>query len=227
MRGVAVDCTNKPPSALQVRHAGLDSIRIEMRNLASFYQYTQKVQGKLNQTWLVGPSTGDVETILTRAQPMPSLVIIGNEPDGAPGDSSWAMTPEEYIWLWNSTAPLLKEWSNSCMLATAGMYSKDYLHSVLPKLNPSPNLVNMHYPAGIDQFNEFSQDYPCIVGEWCWRNASKREMYDWVVHFLDYYAWDWFWFCWADYMVPNMGLVTAAGNKTKAYYRLKEAVAEL
>lgn len=227
MRGVAVDCTNKPPTWRSVRLAKLDAIRIEMRDLLSFYKYTSTMDlhQTVKQVWLVGPSTGDVERILATTTVKPSLVIIGNEPD-IEGDSSWTMTEAEYVQLYNKTALLVRtRWQdNPPQLATAGMYHQSYAWAVRPYLIPTPNYLNMHYPKGIDAFKEFSRGTPCIVGEWTWRNASQAEMNDWVRHFLNYYSWHWFWFCWADYMVPGHGLLNSYGKPTQAYRRLKNAL---
>lgn len=221
MRGVSVDCTNRPPSWRRVRTAGLDAVRIEMRDLPEFYKYVAEF--KRRQAWLVGPSTGPVEPILRRTPIEPDLIIIGNEPDLA-SDSSWSMEPWEYIELWNVAATRIRRTWPHMLLATAGMYSKLYLDSVWDDLYPQPDYCNLHYPEGISQFQEFCADRRGIVGEWTWRSATEQEMYDWVVHFLDYYAYHHFYFCWADYMVPGHGLLTAKGNFTKSYYYLRKAL---
>lgn len=223
MRGVAVDCTNRPPTWRSIRLARLDAIRIEMRDLPEFYAYTAGLHANVKQAWLVGPSTESVEAILLHPTIKPSLVIIGNEPD-LEGDSSWTMPKEEYVALYNETAALIRYKWPDMELAMAGMYSQAYAWSVRPYLTPRPNYLNMHYPAGIDQFQEFSRGSPCIVGEWTWRNATEQEMHDWVVHFLDYYSYHWYWFCWADYMVPGHGLKLANGKPTQAYHHLKKAL---
>lgn len=223
MRGVAVDCTNKPPTWRSVRLAKLDAIRIEMRDLQSFYDYTSSLHRNVKQAWLVGPSTGPLEPILLHPTVRPSLVIIGNEPD-LTGDSSWTMTQAEYVQLYNKTALAIRYKWPDMELAMAGMYSQAYAWSVRQYLIPTPNHLNMHYPAGIDAFKEFSRGTPCIVGEWTWRNASQAEMNDWVHHFLDYYAHHWYWFCWADYMVPGHGLLNSYGKPTQAYRRLRNAL---
>lgn len=223
MRGVAVDCANRPPTWRSVRLAKLDAIRIEMRDLPEFYAYTSSLHRNVKQVWLVGPSTGPLEPILLHPTVRPSLVIIGNEPD-IEGDSSWTMTQAEYIQLYNTSATLIRHKWPDVELATAGMYRQAYAWAVRPYLIPTPNYLNMHYPDGIDAFQEFSRNTPCIVGEWCWRNASQQQMHDWVIHFLNYYAYHWFWFCWADYMVPDMGLMNSKGEPTTAYHRLKNVL---
>lgn len=223
MRGVAVDCTNKPPTWRSVRLAKLDAIRIEMRDLPSFYDYTSKLHRNVKQAWLVGPSTESVERVLDKTTVKPALIIIGNEPD-IEGDSSWTMSQQEYVQLYNRTALAIKHKWPDVEIAMAGMYHYQYAWTVRPYLIPTPTYLNMHYPRGIDAFLQFSRDTPCIVGEWTWRDASQQEMNDWVHHFIDYYAYHWFWFCWADYMVPGHGLMNAKGNPTTAYRRLKRAL---
>lgn len=224
MRGVAVDCTNRPPTWRSVRLARLNAIRIEMRDLPEFYSYTAGLHRNVKQVWLVGPSTGPLDPILQQATVKPSLIIIGNEPD-IEGDSSWTMAQAEYVQLYNRSALAIRQsgWQD-VELATAGMYHYQYAWAVRQYLIPTPTYLNMHYPAGISEFLEFSRDTPCIVGEWTWRNATQQEMHDWVVHFLDYYAYHWFWFCWADYMVPGHGLVDSKGSPTRAYHRLKQVL---
>lgn len=225
MRGVAVDCTNRPPTWRQIKASKLDSVRIEMRDRPEFYSYTSLLEEHhIGQVWLVGPSTGSVGPILDRVAAKPDLVIIGNEPD-LRGNSSWTMPAGEYINLWQDIAWVVREEWPDMELATAGMYNKAYLDRVLGRLHPGPNYINKHYPGGIDDLRSFSEQWPVIVGEWCWRTASEHEMYDWVHHFLDYYTWHWFYFCWADYMVPNMGLVDKSGRRTPSYHHLKGALA--
>lgn len=222
MRGVAVDCTNGPPSWRRVRHAGLDAVRIEMRDLPEFYKYVSEF--KRRQAWLVGPSTEDLAAILQRAPIEPDLIIIGNEPDLVDSHSSWSMEPQEYVDFYNHAAGLVRDQWPDMPLSTAGMYRKDYLDWVWPRLSPEPNYCNLHYPEGIHEFQEFCAGRHGIVGEWTWRGATEQEMHDWIVHFLDYYAHHWFWFCWADYMVPGHGLLTASGNFTKSYYQLRRTL---
>lgn len=225
MRGVSVDCINRPPTWRQIKASGLDSVRVEMHDLPEFYTYTALLQEhSIEQAWLRGPSTGEIEPILDKAAAKPAIVIIGNEPD-LRGNSSWTMSAKQYTDLWNKEAPLIRETWPDMELATAGMYNRAYLDRVLGRLDPIPNYVNKHYPGGIDDLRSFSEQWPVIVGEWCWRTATEQEMYDWVHHFLDYYTWHWFYFCWADYMVPSMGLLTASGRRTSSYHHLKEALA--
>jgi hypothetical protein len=225
MRGVCVDCTNKPPTLRKLKNAAMNSIRIEMRDLPSFYTYTQALaRNQIEQTWLVGPSTGPLEPILDKTTVRPSLVIIGNEPDVASGGSSWSMSKDEYIHLWAQTAILIRQQWPAMELATAGMYNPAYLWGVHRWLRPQPTYVNRHYPDSVYDIRRFDEiGQRTIVGEWCWRNATKQEMYDWE-NMLEYYTWASFWFCWADYMVPDMGLVTATGKTTRAYRYLKEAL---
>lgn len=227
MRGVAVDCTNRPPTWRSIRLAKLDSIRIEMRDLPSFYSYTSKLDlhPTVKQAWLVGPSTESVERVLENTTVKPSLIIIGNEPD-IEGDSSWTMPQAEYVQLYNRTASLVRErWpDNPPELSMAGMYKEAYAWAVRPYLLRPPNYLNMHYPGGIDALREFSRGTPCIVGEWTWRTATSQQMHDWVNPFLNIYSQHWFWFCWADYMVPGHGLMNARGKPTIAYNRLKQAL---
>lgn len=227
MRGVAVDCTNRPPTWKSIRLAKLDSVRIEMRDLPSFYNYTSNLalHPTVKQAWLVGPSTESVERVLQNTTVKPALVIIGNEPD-IEGDSSWTMSQAEYVQLYNRTASLIRErWQeNPPELSMAGMYHQAYAWAVRPYLIPTPNYLNLHYPEGIDHLKEFSRGAPCIVGEWTWRTATSQEMFDWVNHFLNLYAHHWFWFCWADYMVPGHGLMNSRGKPTIAYHRLKQAL---
>lgn len=225
MRGVAVDCGNRPPSYRKLANAEMNAIRIEMRDLPEFYTYTQSVnRGGLEQTWLVGPSTGPIQNILDRTVVRPSLVIIGNEPDVG-GGSSWTMTPSEYIHLWTTTANLIHRQWPQMELATAGMYSPGYLFGIYPYLQPKPGYVNRHYPDGLDDIKRFDEiGGKTIIGEWCWRNATQHEMYDWEVNLLEYSTWASFWFCWADYMVPGMGLVRSDGSFTKAYRYLKRVL---
>lgn len=223
MRGVAVDCTNKPPTWRKLRNAGLHSIRIEMRDLPSFYEYTESLRG-IQQTWLVGPSTEGVESVLAKTTVRPQLVIIGNEPDII-GGSSWTMSREAYVALWAGTAELIRDKWPGIELATAGMYSPAYLRNVYTQLQPRPTYVNRHYPDSIEDIEIFDRiGHYTIVGEWTWRGATQREMYDWEVNFLEYYTHASFWFCWADYMVPGHGLVTQSGAFTKAYRYLKNVL---
>lgn len=228
MRGVAVDCTNWPPVPLKLHNAGLDSIRIEMRDLPLFYDYTKRVANYrkgIDQAWLVGPQTGSLVPILANTTVQPSLCIIGNEPDQE-GESSWGISPATYISLWDEAAHLLRaKWPN-IELATAGMNRPAYLRSVYPYLNPKPTYVNLHYPSGIDEIQEFSSGRPIIIGEWCWRTATYKEMLDWET-MLEYYTWHSFWFCWGDWMIPDMGLKTTTDRPTRAYYNLKRAIKEI
>jgi hypothetical protein len=222
MRGVAVDCTNKPPTWRKLRNAGLYSVRIEMRDLPSFYTYTQELsKHHIEQAWLVGPLTGELESILDKAVVRPSLVIIGNEPD-AVGDSSWTMDLADYIHLWTRSATLIRDKWPTVELATAGMYSRDYLQTVYRYLQPKPIYANRHYPNTVSDIQEFDRvgSGRTIVGEWTWRGATQKQMYDWE-NMLEYFTWASFWFCWADYMVPGHGLLTQTGEFTKAYRHLK------
>lgn len=223
MRGVCVDSVNKPAPSIRVRHAGLDSIRVEMRNLPEFYTYVAKLK-KIQQAWLVGPSTGPLPPILDSlpSRVQPDLIIIGNEPDLV-GESSWTMTPMEYVSYWDGVAYLVwQKWPN-VELATAGMVSPDYLQQVYPYLKPAPTYVNRHYPSGIEAIKEFDAvGQRTMVGEWCWRGATEQEMYDWE-NMLEYYTWHSFWYNWGDWMGPHdMGLRTLGDNPTKAYYYLKK-----
>lgn len=225
MRGVGVDVVNRPPTWRQLKAAKLDSVRVEMRDVPEFYSYTRELENhQIDQVWLVGPSTGSVGPILDKVPAKPALVIIGNEPD-LKGNSSWTMSALQYTILWNAIAPLVRATWPDMELATAGMYNKAYLDRVLSRLHPDPNYINKHYPGGIDDLRSFAeQGPPVIVGEWCWRTATEQEMTDWVHHFLDYYTWHWFYFCWADYMVPSMGLLTTSGRRTPSYHYLKGAL---
>lgn len=225
MRGVAVDCTNKPPTWRKLRNAGLQSVRIEMRDLPSFYSYTEELAKRgIQQAWLVGPSTESVRRVLDKATIRPRLVIIGNEPDLV-GPSSWTMTVPEYVNMYNREASLVKSvWANM-ELATAGMYNPAYLWAVMNGLYFKPTYVNRHYPDSLDDIRRFDAiGNKTIVGEWTWRTATQQEMYDWEVNLLEQYTWASFWFCWADYMVPGHGLVTKSGQKTKAYHYLKNVL---
>lgn len=224
MRGVSVDCTNKPPTWRKLRNAGLHSIRIEMRDLPSFYSYTEELaRHSIQQAWLVGPSTENLMLILDKIDVRPNLVIIGNEPDIV-GDSSWTMGPEVYVSLWSNVAKQVRISWPDMELATAGMYNPGYLWAVYNSLWPRPAYVNRHYPSSLDDIRRFDDiGHKTIVGEWTWRGATQQEMYDWQ-HMLEYYTWHSFWFCWADYMVPGHGLVTKSGQKTKAYHYLKNVL---
>lgn len=224
VRGVAVDCTNRPPTAASLSRAGLDSVRIEMRDLESFYSYTESLKARIRQVWLVGPSTGDIQPILDKSWVQPLMVIIGNEPD-IQGDSSWSMPPSQYVDFYNDTASRLKTQWPDVVLATAGMRSLDYLLTVLPKLGPKPNYTNLHYPELATEIAKWTP-YKPIIGEWCYRTAaSKSEMANWI-RIMERYCWHWFWFCWADYMVPDMGLLDSEGKPTSAYRYLKGAILE-
>lgn len=225
MRGVCVDATNKPPAGLRVRNTGLDSVRIEMRDLPEFYSYTTKLGPKVSQAWLVGPSTGPIEPILSKTTVKPDLVIIGNEPDIV-GDSSWTMTRDEYVALWNNglAHSITSQWPN-VELATAGMYNPAYLQSVWSRLWPKPDYANRHYPDSQNDILAFDRTGVgrTIVGEWCWRTATEKEMFDWE-SMLEYYSWSSFWYNWGDWMGPGtMGLRTLSDSPTKAYYYLRKA----
>lgn len=222
MRGVCVDSTNRPPRSSQLSSARLGSVRVEMRDLPEFYKYTESLKPRTRQVWLVGPSTGPVQPILDKTWVQPLMVIIGNEPDQQ-GPSSWTMEQDEYIALYNDTAGRLKQLWPDVVLCTAGMYSLAYLTSVWGKLGPKPTYSNVHYPETAQELAKWAP-YKPIVGEWCYRTAANAfEMAHWIAS-MERYVWHWFWFCWADYMVPSMGLLDVQGKPTSAYKYLKGAL---
>lgn len=227
MRGVSVDCANLPPTARRLGNAEMDSIRVEMRDLPEFYKYTERLDltSTLDQAWLVGPSTGSLEPILRATKVRPQLVIIGNEPDVV-GESSWTMTPDEYVSYYNETTALIRERWPTVAIATAGMYNASYALEVLPQLRPQPTYLNTHYPNSVEDIFKFDRlpggPGKTIVGEWCWRTATEQEMYDWQV-MLEHSTWHSFYFCWSDNMVPGMGLVTKSLGPTKSYQYYKAA----
>lgn len=223
MAGVCLDALNNPPSKLKLNNLDVDALRLEIRDGTQYMNYVESLNNELTHYALIGPSTNWVFPVIANII-RPQVIIIGNEPDGT-GPSSWSMTLDEYIALWNRYAPDLTMYFPTTKLCAAGMVgTTDYLQYCWPYLNPKPQLVNKHYPNNkeeVQQFNVFG--VPVIVGEWCWKTASQQEMQDWV-HMLNSTTYEHFWFCWSDGMVPGMGLVTPQGRITNTYRRYKNAI---
>lgn len=222
MRGVCLDSGNLTgrPSYAKLVNLGCTGYRMEMRDTDEFYTYYASLR-RLNSCLLVGPSTEDTSKIATHLPHEPDVVIIGNEPD-FDGESSWTMTPTEYINLWRDTAPLFPH----SALCVAGMLIKDtnYLSKTLPGLNPHPTYVNVHYPDTELDLARFMHYGSVIVGEWTWATGTAQEIVDWH-RLLVQYTRHSFWFCWSEGMVPEHGLVSATGQKLNTYYSYKEALA--
>lgn len=226
MSGVCLDALNPTgsPSRVKLNHLGVDSFRMEIRDSMSWVTYANYLDQYLLHYALVGPSTDNLSDCLEAIEP-PYVVIIGNEPDNV-GPSSWTMTPEEYLELWNSTAKVVKARDSQILLCAAGMLGDaSYLGGIWNRLNPLPDIVNKHYPwdkGDIQQFRMFNR--PIIVGEWCYKTATQDEMTDWV-GMLNEETSDHCWFCWSNGMVDGMGLVGKTGKPTVAYKRYKRAIA--
>ncbi len=217
MRGVCVDSFNRPPSTSQLEALGAD-IRIELRDDPLFYNYVETIKDRQSIAYLWGPSTEDSVEIPNQCP----LLIIGNEPD-QDGDSSWTMTPTQYIALWKKVAALAPVGTPLC---AAGMYySTEFLDKVWSKLTPTPNAVNKHYPNTEQDIIAFRKyGVPVVVGETTYEGATRPQMVEWQ-RVLTRYTDHSFYFCWHDGMVPNMGLYTATNRPKKEYYYYKKALA--
>lgn len=227
MAGVCLDALNPTgsPSNKKLANLGISSSRLEIRKGTQYTDYVNSLYS-LNNYALIGPSTNSMQPELAALKYTPQVIIIGNEPDND-GPSSWTMSPQEYISLWNSLASVLKHNYPTTQLCTAGMLqpTTDYLQQCWSSLIPTPDLVNKHYPNNRDEIVNFQTTFnvPVIVGEWCWKTASQQEMQDWV-DMLNNTCYEHFWFCWSDGMVPGMGLVTRTGRITNTYRRYKNAI---
>lgn len=221
MRGVSVDCTNPlgRPSPLRLGRLGVDSVRLEARHLSSFYGYYDRLTAEgIQVALLIGPDTEDAQTILSSVNP--SLIIVGNEPDGPPDSSSWVMPPSQYEDLWGTIAWLAPE---GVPLCTAGMfYGPEYLEQC--SLLPAPSYYNKHYPSSQDDLAAFADLGPLVIGEWCYRTGSQQQVIEWQ-HTLSNYAEHTFYFCWSDSMAYRMGLMDKRDKqKLGAYYHYKAAL---
>lgn len=224
MRGVCIDSENPAgqPTYTQLTRLGATGFHMEMRDTNEFYTYYNTLR-RLNSCLLVGPKTEDAFVISKNLPYEPDIVVIGNEPDFQ-SPSSWTMTPQEYISLYNDTAPLFPD----SALSVAGMFNKDasYLAQVLPHLKPSPTYVNVHYPDAVRDLQRFMYYRSVIVGEWCYYTGTTPQIVDWNKTLVQY-ARHSFWFCWSNAQVINMGLTDVDGKLLPTYYGYKEALNKL
>lgn len=226
--GVCLDALNPSgrPSNTKLHNLGVDSYRMEIRSGDAWLEYYMNIQS-FGQYLLYGPSTEDFVSVLkglTKRQP--EVIILGNEPDSY-GDSSWTMSPQQYIDFWNTNAPYVKQLCPSTKLCVAGMLgaTTKYLMSILSHLNPQPDMINKHYPNSQQELNVFQHHarLPLIVGEWCYKTGTQSQVNQWQ-WVLDQWCISTHWFCWSDAMVPDMGLVSIKGRQLATYRNYKKAI---
>lgn len=219
MRGVCTDALNMPAPPDQL--GKLDSVRVEMRDDEAFYSYVESLAFVgIKRVYLYGPSTTNFKHILQNS-PRPDMIILGNEPDGD-GDSSWKMSYGRYKNFWRQNAKVAAKYASGVPLCAAGLINgAGFLEPIWDQLVPTPDMVNIHYPA--DEAAMISMRLygtPVVVGEWCWNGATQEQMKSWEGS-LERYTDHSFWFCWAD---PDMGLVGPTGYKKNNYRRLQKAI---
>lgn len=215
MRGVCIDTMNRPPKEVQLRQLGATGVRLELRHDQICYDYINKTN--LDMAYLIGPSTEEIHPELVKP---PKFWIIGNEPDGG----SWQMTIGEYIEFYNKTVDQLPE---DAVICAAGMVSKTpwFLSECWQFLKRPPNLSNKHYPQNAKEIIDFSIAFriPVVIGEDSCEGCSTKTFIEWQSTVQRYSAHS-FYFCWADYMINNMGLYSAANRPKKEYFRYKTAL---
>jgi len=215
MHGVCIDVANPNGriSPARFRSLGVQFVRAELRASQPY----QDIPTAL----LYGPST-EYEFYFRPAnlsQKNVLFVIIGNEPDGT-GESSWHMTPREYIGLYNRVASSIPD---SVPICTAGMVGgPEFLARCWPGFVRKPNFVNKHCPNYENQIKVFQLAFnrPVVVGEHCWYTCqSQQEMNGWIDTLSNTTAFA-SWFCLTDEMVDKFG-VYRNGTLTRAgrYFR--------
>lgn len=227
MFGVALDAMNLAGRASpQLLHSiGVTGYRMELRAEPPFWTYYSTLK-TFNSALLIGPSSKFIEEGLQqlRSQP-PNTIIIGNEPDGQPDSSSWAMTPQEYATLYNLWAPKIRFYLPKTRICTAGMIGDTtYLSKIWLDLDIKPDRVNKHYPDNTQELRDFEvlSGVPCIIGEWCYYTANTlEEMKDWTQQI---YYYDNYWFCLSNQMVQDYGL-RSHDKYTKAGRLYRQAIA--
>lgn len=208
MHGIAIDVAN-PAGVItpgQYRSLGIDFVRAEMR--------INQIYPDLPTALLYGPSTE--VNYFWNAVPYNNMVmvIIGNEPDGK-GASSWKMTPDEYVELYNRIQPQVPQ---NVPICAAGMVNgPTFLQACWSRLNRKPNYVNVHYPNYANDITTFALNFsrPVVVGEWCYFTAQTQQQMDEWVAVLNQTTVYSSWFCLSDEMVKNFG-VYRHGKLTRA-----------
>lgn len=206
--GVCIDVANPAgyitPS--QYRSLGIQFVRAEIRD---GFQYPN-----VPIALLYGPSTEENYFRIPVVWDKVVMVIIGNEPDGT-GESSWSMSPDAYVELYNRVAASIP---NGMKICTAGMINgPTFLNQCWSRLQHKPDYVNVHYPNTAGDIVKFNLSFnkPVVVGEWCYYTAKTQEQMDAWVNVLDAHTVYSSWFCLSDEMVPNFG-VYKRGRLTRA-----------
>lgn len=189
------------PDPAAIRAAGANAVRFVSRKGAEGYPEACRAAGLFVLGVLAQESDGYVVPGLDALQ-------IGNEPDGQP-PSSWIMSPDEYVALWQSVAP-----RDGLPRLAAGLCAGDlragYWRAVAPQLEGCAGVALHIYgsPANLTQrlilaHQTASPNLPVWVTEW---HADPPQIDDLQVLF-DALTAGAFWFCWSDAMVPGYGLI--------------------
>jgi hypothetical protein len=225
--GMNVDPLNASgaPSPADLKQAGFTWVRLVSRPGVEGYVAQCRAAGVRVLAVLAQESfQGEAPHLL---DPAPDAYQLGNEPDGA-GESSWKLSREEYVNLWNALAGGLGE-----RVIAAGLCSDDsfgWIQAIFDELVPAPEAIAVH-PYGatpeeaqnlLDEFS--SRGVPVWLTEW---NLVPRQPLDgdgvaselaalWAV--LNASADAAFWFCWSDKMVDGLG-VFGKDDQPKPFYQ--------
>lgn len=226
--GVNVDPLNSAPDASALCALGVNAVRLVARPDPRVATCAAACQAAGLRVLMVlakeSYAGGDDDYYLGTMNP--DMVQIGNEPDQA-GPSSWSMSQNDYLALWNRVAPAWK--ARGKTVITAGMASgqSSWLAPIWGSLSPMPSTIGVH-PYGKDAnaasnlLYSYKQTYmvPVLVSEWN-RPADQIAAY---MRMLSSETDGGCWFCYSDAMVSPMGLVDVNGNAKAEYNAIKEAI---